>query len=95
MWRNTVVVDFIEWLHGYNAKRMAGDRVGFYGLDLESLHRSMEAVLKDLTKVDPAGAARARRRYACFEDFGTDAQSYGHAATLGLSRSARTTSSHN
>ncbi len=32
-------------------------------------------------------ASRARRRYECFEAFGTDAQSYGYAATLGLSRS--------
>jgi erythromycin esterase-like protein len=87
MWRNTVVVDFIEWLHHYNVKRMASDRVGFYGLDLYSLHSSMQAVLTYLDRVDPDAAARARRRYGCFEEFGTDAQSYGYAATLGLSRS--------
>jgi erythromycin esterase-like protein len=88
MWRNTVVVDFIEWLRNYNSRRMATDRVGFYGLDLYSLHSSIDAVLKYLGKVDPEAAARARRRYSCFEEFGTDAaQSYGYAATLGLSRS--------
>ncbi|HTI41223.1 MAG TPA: erythromycin esterase family protein [Vicinamibacterales bacterium] len=88
MWRNTVVVDFIDWLRSYNAKRMATDRAGLYGLDLYSLHASMDAVLKYLAKVDPEGAARARRRYSCFEEFGTDpAQAYGYAATLGLSRS--------
>jgi len=88
MWRNTVVVDFVEWLRHYNAKRMTGDRAGFYGLDLYSLHRSMDAVLTYLSKVDPEGANRARRRYACFEQFGDDAaQAYGYAATLGLSRS--------
>ena len=88
MWRNTVVVDFIEWLRAYNSRRMASDRVGFYGLDLYSLHSSIDAVLKYLGKVDPDAAARARRRYSCFEAFGTDAaQSYGYAATLGLSRS--------
>jgi erythromycin esterase-like protein len=87
MWRNTVVVDFIESLRGLNAKRMAADRVGFYGLDLYSLHSSIEAVLKYLGKVDPEAAARARHRYSCFEEFGADAQSYGYAATLGLSRS--------
>jgi erythromycin esterase-like protein len=48
----------------------------------------MDAVLRYLGKVDPDAAARARRRYSCFEQFGTDeAQSYGYAATLGLSRS--------
>jgi len=87
MWRNDVVVDFIQWLHDYNSKRAVTDRVGFYGLDLYSLHASMRAVLEYLGKVDPDAAARARRRYACFEEFGTDAQRYGYAATLGLSRS--------
>src|SRR5258705_719464 len=88
MWRNTVLIDFLEWLWRFNAKRMTTDRVGFYGLDLYSLHASMDAVLRYLTTVDPEAAARARRRYACFEQFGTDeAQSYGYAATLGLSRS--------
>ncbi len=87
MWRNTVVVDFIEWLREHNAKRMLADRAGFYGLDLYSLHSSIDAVLKYLGKVDPEGAARARRRYGCFEEFGTDAQRYGYAATLGLSPS--------
>jgi erythromycin esterase-like protein len=87
MWRNTVVVDFVEWLHAYNAKRMATDRVGFYGLDLYCLHTSIDAVLKYLAKVDPDAARRAHRRYSCFEEFGTDPQSHGYAAILGLSRS--------
>jgi erythromycin esterase-like protein len=86
MWRNTAVTDFVEWLRGYNAKRMAIDRVGFYGLDLYSLHTSIDAVLKYLAKVDPDAARRAHHRYSCVEEFGTDPQSYGDAATLGLSR---------
>ena len=88
MWRNHAVVDFIESLRRYNAKRMASDRIGFYGLDLYSLHRSIDAVLQYLARVDPDAAQRARYRYGCFETYGTDeAQSYGYAATLGLSRS--------
>jgi erythromycin esterase-like protein len=87
MWRNTVVVDFVEWLRHYNAKRMVSDRVGFYGLDLYSLHTSIDAVLRYLRKIDPDAAARARHRYSCFEHFGSDPQSYGYAANLGLSRS--------
>ena len=35
--------------------------------------------------MDPEGAERARRRYACFENFGEDPQEYGYAAGLGLS----------
>lgn len=88
MWRNTAVVDFLAWLRAYNAGiDVAASRVGFYGLDLYSLHASIDAVLAYLGEIDPDGARRARQRYACFEDFDADPQGYGYAATLGLSRS--------
>jgi erythromycin esterase-like protein len=87
MWRNRDVVDVISWLREYNRPLTAEARVGFYGLDLYSLHTSIEAVLAYLTKVDPAAAARARERYDCFENFADNSQAYGYAATLGLSRS--------
>jgi erythromycin esterase-like protein len=85
MWRNLDVVHFLGWLSEYNRHRPLAERTGFYGLDLYSLHRSMEAVLGYLVKVDPEAAARARERYACFETFGDDPQTYGYASTLGLS----------
>lgn len=87
MWRNQDVVDFLTWLRGENEGRSASARVGFYGLDLYSLHTSMEAVLTYLRNVDPDGARRAQYRYRCFEEFGEDTQSYGYAASFGLSRS--------
>ena len=87
MWRNRDVVDFLGWLRAHNAARPAETRTGFYGLDLYSLHASIEAVLTYLQKVDPDAARRARTRYECFEDFGGDPQAYGYAAGLGLSRS--------
>jgi erythromycin esterase-like protein len=87
MWRNDVVVDFSGWLHEWNRSRSTNARVGFYGLDLYSLHTSMEAVLTYLAKIDPEGASRARERYACFDRFGDDSQAYGYAASVGLSRS--------
>jgi erythromycin esterase-like protein len=87
MWRNDAVVEFITWLHDYNRGRPPAERAGFYGLDLYSLHASIEAVLEYLAKVDPEGAARARQRYACFDHFQQDTQAYGYAATVGLSRS--------
>jgi erythromycin esterase-like protein len=55
MWRNTVVVNFIDWLKGRNA--------GFFGIDLYSLYASIDAVLDYLGRVDPDAAARARHRY--------------------------------
>ena len=86
MWRNADVLDFIGWLRAYNDSLPAGAATaGFYGLDLYSLHASIEAVLNYLDKVDPEGAQRARHRYSCFEHFGQDPQEYGYAAGLGLS----------
>ena len=58
-------------------------KVGFYGLDLYSLHTSMEAVIAYLEEVDPEAAERARRRYACFDHFGRDPQVYAYEAGLG------------
>jgi erythromycin esterase-like protein len=86
MWRNADVLDFIGWLRNYNQRRHAG-RVGFYGLDLYSMHTSMRAVLDYLDQVDPEGARRARQRYSCFDTFGDDTQAYGYAAGFGLSQS--------
>src|SRR5699024_6989974 len=88
MWRNTVVVDFVEWLKSWNARRPAGTvEPGFYGLDLYSLYTSIQEVLVYLDKVDPEAAARARYRYSCFEDYGEDEQAYGYTASFDLSRS--------
>jgi erythromycin esterase-like protein len=88
MWRNGDVLDFVGWLRDHNDGLPAGAvRAGFYGLDLYSLYASMEAVITYLDRADPAAAARARARYACFEQTGDDGQRYGLSAGLGLSPS--------
>ncbi|VEG56538.1 erythromycin esterase [Mycolicibacterium aurum] len=86
MWRNSVVRDFVEWLHAHNARCRDEGRIetGFYGLDLYSLHRSMREVISYLENVDPAAAQRARARYACFDHTSADdGQAYGFAAAFG------------
>jgi erythromycin esterase-like protein/predicted phosphoribosyltransferase len=88
MWRNTVVVEFLEWLRAHNDALPPGtEKVGFYGLDLYSLHASMKAVLRYLQKVDPEAAERARERYSCFDHVGEDTQAYGLMTRLNLSKS--------
>ncbi len=87
MWRNTVVVEFVEWLRDFNSSRDENTRTGFYGLDLYSLFNSMEAVVNYLDRVDPEAARRARYRYSCFEHFGEDSQAYGYVASFDLERS--------
>jgi erythromycin esterase-like protein len=88
MWRNAEVLDFLGWLRSHNDPRAGADRVGFFGLDVYSLFASVAAVIEYLEKVDPAGAAAARERYACFEQFGGE-QAYGRAATLGAGEDCR------
>lgn len=88
MWRNADVLDFIGWLRAHNDDLSPNAaKVGFYGLDLYSLHTSINAVLNYLQKIDPDGAERARERYACFDQFGEDTQAYGYATNRGLADS--------
>jgi erythromycin esterase-like protein len=88
MWRNADVLDFIGWLRSHNDALSFGvNKVGFYGLDLYSLHTSIEAVLGYLAKVDPEAAKRARYRYSCFDHFGENTQAYGYAASFDLTES--------
>jgi len=83
MWRNTVVLEFVEWLRRHNdALPPESAKAGFYGMDLYSLRSSMEEVIEYLEKVDPEAARQALHRYSCFEDFGEDPQAYGYSASF-------------
>jgi erythromycin esterase-like protein/predicted phosphoribosyltransferase len=90
MWRNAAVLDFVGWLRDHNESVEAEDvrKVGFYGLDLYSLRRSMHEIIAYLERVDPPAAERARSRFACFDHFsGDDGQAYGYAAAYGAGES--------
>ncbi len=80
MWRNTDVLQFVQWLKARNDAQAHPDmKVRFYGLDLYSLRASIEAVIEYLDGVDADEAKKARRRYACFDHVGADGQAYGYA----------------
>jgi erythromycin esterase-like protein len=90
MWRNTEAAQFVDWLREYNdAQPPQGRKAGFYGMDLYSLHSSMDAVLRFLEAVDPGAAAKARERYSCFDHFGDDAQVYGFLAGTGVTKTCQ------
>lgn len=89
MWRNAEVVNFVDWLRGYNDRQAPSARVGFYGLDLYSLFTSMSEVLRYLDDVDPDAAGEARQRYGCFDHYGDDSQQYAYAAGIGHSESCQ------
>src|SRR6266481_1089855 len=84
MWRNTDVVEFVNWLRAHNDQLQDGaPKIGFYGLDLYSLRASRQAVIKYLDKVDPRARDRLRAQYACFDDFGDNARGYGVLGGIG------------
>ena len=87
MWRNADILDLIGSLKTHNEHVSRGPKVGIYGLDLYSLHASMEAVIHYLEKNNPEAALEARKRYSCFEGFGDEPQSYGMTAALDRSLS--------
>jgi len=81
MWRNREVVELIAWLKSHN--ELVKDpqrRVGFHGLDLYSLYKSLDAVLHYLNDIDPKAAKIARERYACLSPWERDPALYGRAA---------------
>lgn len=86
MWRNTEVLEFVDWLRSHNDALLPEQaKVGFYGLDLYSLFGSMQEVLSYLDRVDPEAAKQARSRYACFDHYHEDSQRYGYATSFGMS----------
>jgi protein-L-isoaspartate(D-aspartate) O-methyltransferase len=81
MWRNREVLELIMWLRSHNELIKDPERrVGFHGLDLYSLYKSLDAVLHYLDAVDPKAAQIARDRYACLSPWERDPALYGRTA---------------
>ena len=89
MWRNTAVLDFVEWLRKRNDRVGASAQAGFYGLDLYSMFTSIHEVLRYLEQVDPHAAIQARKVYGCFDHYEQDSQQYGYEASFGMSPSCQ------
>jgi erythromycin esterase-like protein len=87
MWRNTALPPFLKWLREYNELPDTVHKIGFYGLDLYSINRSMQAVIRYLMKVDPMAAEQAKSRYACFDHLNVDPQMYGYLANAKIKKS--------
>lgn len=87
MWANRQVMAFVDWLAERNRSVPDPSRkAGIFGLDIYSLNRSIEAVLRYLDDVDPEAAATARHRYACLEPWQQDPAAYGAAVLSGRYR---------
>ncbi|PWU07193.1 MAG: erythromycin esterase [Verrucomicrobia bacterium] len=88
MWRNTVMEAFVKNLRSHNDTiKTRARKVGFYGLDLYSIHSSIDAVIHYLEKVDPQEAEEAIKRYSCFDLKARDPERYGYLASHHLKAS--------
>jgi erythromycin esterase-like protein len=79
MWANTAVRDAVTWLREHNREQPPQRRVGFHGLDVYSLHRSMREVVRWLRENEPDDVPAALDAYACFEPYGPDPFAYARA----------------
>jgi len=71
-----------QWLRTYNDGLTPDEQVGFYGLDVYSLHESMKAVIDYLEENAPEALEAARRAYLCFEPYGEDVQAYAWSTAM-------------
>jgi erythromycin esterase-like protein len=54
MWRNDVMINFVEWLRQHNESRVSdSDKCELFGMDVYSFENSRDAVLEFLDKYDP------------------------------------------
>ncbi|HUP20223.1 MAG TPA: protein-L-isoaspartate(D-aspartate) O-methyltransferase [Gemmatimonadota bacterium] len=84
MWRNREFREVVDWMHEHNTRiDDPGRQVGFYGLDLYSLHTSIHQVLRYLDDTDPEAAEVARQRYGCLSPWESDPAVYGRAVLSG------------
>jgi erythromycin esterase-like protein len=88
MWRNQVMLNFVEWLRDYNTRIPEPEkRVGVYGLDLYSMYKSAHEVIHYLDEIDPNAAKVARRRYGTLDQFKDEPHDYAAAVMLGITPS--------
>lgn len=78
MWRNTAFADFANELRKNNQTESTKP-VSIYGLDLYSLHSSMQAVLKYLRERDPEKMRAVLEAHDCLSPYQEDPSLYGLA----------------
>jgi len=78
MWRNKLMVEFLNTLRQYNTSLSETLKIALYGLDLYCLNESLDAVINYLKTHYPEEAEKAMQRYACFDHVKVDPQAYSY-----------------
>ncbi|MCP5531717.1 MAG: erythromycin esterase family protein [Akkermansiaceae bacterium] len=89
VWCNEEFEDLVSWLRGHNRDVGDGRQVGFYGLDLFGLRRSIGTVVRELAREGPEALDKARSLFGCVDRFGRDPQNYGLVASPEVSDQLR------
>ncbi|WP_303309714.1 erythromycin esterase family protein [Hymenobacter sp. BT730] len=79
MWGNWEISALVDWLHQFNRKVPAEQRIGFYGLDVYSLWDSLQEIMRYVEKQGDGAVEAAHRAFRCFEPFGNDPQEYAES----------------
>lgn len=78
MWNNYEIAGLVGWLNRYNQKKLANQKVGFYGMDVYCLWESMEELMPYIQGNDSlTRMAEAVRK--CFKPYSADAIQYSIA----------------
>jgi erythromycin esterase-like protein len=87
MWRNTAMANFIDWMKDHNNHTSDPlHKIGFYGLDLYSLHDSITSIICYLKKHQPTLVDQAIHRYGCFDHVAVDPQMYGYLVNQSIKK---------
>ncbi len=89
MWANWEVVALAEWLHKHNQSLPSVRKVGFYGLDVYSLHESLNEIAGYLKNKDNRTLRLVDEVLTCFEPFGYESGAAYARATYDLDESCR------
>lgn len=83
LWRNNLMLDFIEWFRRFNDQIPGGvPRAGFYGLDLFDLPGSITAAIRHLEQARPDLARDFRGHLACLGPAALDSRELAQGIRL-------------
>ncbi|TVQ10854.1 MAG: erythromycin esterase family protein [Balneolaceae bacterium] len=83
MWNNREVLDMVEWLRSYNDGKSAGEKVGFYGMDMYAMWESIGQVTAKAGQHDSRIGNRLQAKYECLTRFGEDHRAYLESVARG------------
>ena len=78
MWGNYHIASLVTWMNRYNQDRAAGEKVGFFGLDVYCLWESTQELMPYIQDNDTL-LAIARQVEQCFKPYSADPIQYARA----------------